>query len=129
MSYNYFKELGAMVYSGNYRHNISFNISHKASSRFQANARFNYNQGKTYGMGTSGQSTRFNKMEHILQYRPMSGIKGTDTDLLSGEDPMFEDEQDNPMQNPSSQHRKKPERALPAACKPMADSHSTFQRD
>ena len=60
MSYNYFKELGAMVYSGNYRHNISFNISHKASSRFQANARFNYNQGKTYGMGTSGQTTRFN---------------------------------------------------------------------
>ena len=100
MSYNYFKELGAMVYSGNYRHNISFNISHKVSSRFQANARFNYNQGKTYGMGTSGQTTRFNKMEHILQYRPMSGIKGTDTDLLSGEDPMFEDEQDNPMQNP-----------------------------
>ena len=100
MSYNYFKEQGAMVYSGDYRHNISFNISHKASSRFQANARFSYNQGKTYGMGTSGQTTRFNKMEHILQYRPISGIKGSDTELLEGEDPMFVDQQDNPMQNP-----------------------------
>lgn len=100
MSYNYFKDLGAMVYSGTYRHNVSFNISHKASSRFQANARFSYDQGKTYGMGTSGQTTRFNKMEHILQYRPMSGIKGSDAELLEGEDPMFEDAQDNPMQNP-----------------------------
>lgn len=100
MSYNYFKEQGAMVYSGTYRHNVSFNISHKASSRFQANARFSYDQGKTYGMGTSGQTTRFNKMEHILQYRPMSGIKGSDAELLEGEDPMFEDAQDNPMQNP-----------------------------
>ena len=35
------------------RHNISFNISHKASSRFQANARLNYDESKTYGMGTS----------------------------------------------------------------------------
>lgn len=100
MIYSYFKELGAMVYSGTYRHNVSFNISHKASSRFQANARFSYDQGKTYGMGTSGSNTRFNKMEHILQYRPVSGIKGTDADLLAGEDPLFEDVQDNPMQNP-----------------------------
>lgn len=100
MSYNYFKDLGAMVYSGTYRHNVSFNISHRASSRFQANARFSYDQSKTYGMGTSGQTTRFNKMEHILQYRPMSGIKGTDAELLEGEDPMYEDAQDNPMQNP-----------------------------
>ena len=78
MSYAYFKELGAMVYSGTYRHNVSFNISHKASSRFQTNARFSFDQGQTYGMGTSGASNRFNKMEHILQYRPVSGIKGSD---------------------------------------------------
>lgn len=100
MSYAYFKELGAMVYSGTYRHNVSFNISHKASSRFQTNARFSFDQGQTYGMGTSGGSNRFNKMEHILQYRPVSGIKGSDAELLAGEDPMYEDQQDNPMQNP-----------------------------
>ena len=100
MSYAYFKELGAMVYSGTYRHNVSFNISHKASSRFQTNARFSFDQGQTYGMGTSGASNRFNKMEHILQYRPVSGIKGSDAELLAGEDPMYEDQQDNPMQNP-----------------------------
>lgn len=109
MNYNYFKDLGAMVYSGTYRHNVSFNISHKASSRFQANVRFSYDQGKTYGMGTSGGFSRFNKMEHILQYRPMSGIKGSDAELLEGEDPMFEDAQDNPMQNPIISAQEEPQ--------------------
>ena len=128
MSYNYFKEQGAMVYSGDYRHNISFNISHKASSRFQANARFSYNQGKTYGMGTSGQTTRFNKMEHILQYRPISGIKGSDTELLEGEDPMFVDQQDNPMQNPIISAREEDRTLSHAICRQTADSRSTFPR-
>ena len=99
-SYSYFKDLGAMVYSGTDKHNVSLSVSHNASKRFQANARFNYTQMKVYGMGTSDGSTRFNKMEHILQYRPTVGIYGDDSSLLIGEDPLLEDDQSNPMQSP-----------------------------
>lgn len=100
LSYNYFKDLGAMINSGNNKHNISFNISHKASERFQANARFTYNENKVYGMGTSDGSTRFNKMEHILQYRPVIGLYGNDSDLLWDTDPLIEDDYQNPMVSP-----------------------------
>ena len=51
-------------------------------------------------MGTSDQNTRFNKMEHILQYRPTKGIYGNDQDLLNGEEDNVNDEDGNPMQNP-----------------------------
>lgn len=99
-SYSYFKDLGAMLYSGSDKHNVSLSVTHNSSKRFQANARFSYTQAKTYGMGTSEGESRFNKMEHIIQYRPTVGIHGDDSDLLIGEDPMFEDDQDNPMQSP-----------------------------
>lgn len=99
-SYSYFKDLGAMLYSGTDKHNVSLSVSHNASKRFQANARFNYTQMKVYGMGTSDGNTRFNKMENILQYRPTIGIYGNDSDLLIGEDPLLEDDQSNPMQSP-----------------------------
>lgn len=100
LNYSYFKDLGAMIESGQTKHNISFNVSHKASSRFQANARITYNENKVYGMGTSSGNTRFNKMEHILQYRPVIGLYGNDRDLLWGTDPMLEDDNSNPMQSP-----------------------------
>ena len=53
LSYGYFKDLGAMIQSGSSKHNISFSVSHKASDRFSANARVNYNESKVWGMGTS----------------------------------------------------------------------------
>lgn len=99
LSYSYFKDLGAMVHSGNDKHNISFSVYHKASSRLQVNARINYDQNKVYGMGTSENLTRFNKMEHILQYRPTIGIHGDDSYLLENEETMMDDES-NPIQNP-----------------------------
>ena len=99
LGYAYFKDLGAMVYSGNDKHNISFNMSHKASDRFQINARINYDQSNVYGMGTSEQETRFNKMEHILQYRPTIGIIGDDSYLLENEE-LITDDESNPVQNP-----------------------------
>lgn len=115
-SYNYFKDLGAMVYSGSDKHNISMSVSHNPGKRFQANARFNYTQTKVYGMGTSESTTRFNKMEHIIQYRPTIGIYGEDSDLLVGEDPLLEDDKDNPMQNPlvsaAEETKKKLQRVL-----------------
>ncbi len=100
LSYSYFKDLGAMLYSGTDKHNVSLNVSHNASKRFQANARFSYTQMNIYGMGTSEGSTRFNKMEHIIQYRPTIGIYGDDETLLTGKDPLLEEDTTNPMQSP-----------------------------
>lgn len=99
LNYSYFKDLGAMVYSGSDKHNISFSISHKSTKRLSINARVNYNQSRIYGMGTSEESTRFNKMEHILQYRPTAGIYKSDEDFRNSED-TIEDDDSNPMQNP-----------------------------
>ncbi len=99
LGYSYFKDMGAMVYSGNDKHNISFSLSHQPSKRIQINARVNYDQSKIYGMGTSDQNTRFNKMEHILQYRPTIGIHGNDSDLLLYGD-NIEDDNSSPVQSP-----------------------------
>lgn len=52
------------------------------------------------GMGTSENTDRFNKMQHIIQYRPTIGIQGADADLLFGEDPILADDSGNVMQNP-----------------------------
>lgn len=109
LGYTYFKDMGAMISSGTNKHNISFNLSHKASDRFQANARINFDQTNVYGMGTSENNNRFNKMEHILQYRPVIGLTGNDRDLIAGEDPFLIDDESNPMQSPiiSAQEEKK----------------------
>ena len=100
LAYSYYDEEGAMVYSGNKKHNISFNMNHKLNDRLSVNARVSYDQMKVYGMGTSEGGDRFNKMQHILQYRPMIGIGGTDDLLLGDEDPIFVDDTGNVMQNP-----------------------------
>lgn len=100
LSYGYFKDLGAMIQSGSAKHTVSFSVTHKASDRFQANARVNYAENKVYGMGTSEGNSRFNKMEHIIQYRPIIGLYGDDNELLWGQDPLLEDDYSNPMQSP-----------------------------
>lgn len=105
MSYSYFDEQGAMVFSGNKKHNINMSISHKINERMNINARISYDQRKTYGMGTSGDGSsgtgdRFNKMQHILQYRPTIGLNGDDSLLLGDEDAVIMDDSGNVMQNP-----------------------------
>lgn len=100
LGYTYFKDEGAMVYSGNNKHNISFSMTHKANDRLSINARISYDEMKIYGMGTSDGGDRFNKMQHILQYRPTIGMAGSDELLLNDEDPIFADDSGNVMQNP-----------------------------
>jgi len=105
MAYSYYDEDGAMVYSGNKKHNITFALNHKVNERLSVSANLKYDQRKVFGMGTSGDGSggtgdRFNKMQHILQYRPTYGIQGTDEELLNGEDPAFLDDSGNVMQNP-----------------------------
>ncbi|HCC51960.1 MAG TPA: SusC/RagA family protein [Porphyromonadaceae bacterium] len=100
LAYSYYDEEGAMVFSGSKKHNISFNMNHKVNDRLSVNARISYDQMKIYGMGTSEGGDRFNKMQHILQYRPTIGISDTDDMLLGDEDPLLVDDTGNVMQNP-----------------------------
>lgn len=100
LSYSYFKDEGAMQYSGNDKHNISMSLNHQATDRLSINARITFDQSKVYGMGTSEGGDRFNKMQHILQYRPTMGILGDDDILLEGTDPLLLDDNGNVMQNP-----------------------------
>ena len=100
-AYSYFKDEGAMVYSGNDKHNISMSLSHDTNERLSINARISFDQRKVYGMGTSENGDRFNKLQHILRYRPTIGITGNDYDLLTmDEDPVLADDAGNVMQNP-----------------------------
>ena len=100
LAYSYYDEEGAMVYSSNKKHNISFNINHAVSNWLTINSRISYDQMRIEGMGTSENTDRFNKMQHIIQYRPTIGIQGADADLLFGEDPILADDSGNVMQNP-----------------------------
>lgn len=76
LAYSYYNEEGAMVYSGSKKHNISFNMNHEINKWLTVNSRISYDQMRVEGMGTSEGGDRFNKMQHILQYRPTVGIMG-----------------------------------------------------
>lgn len=98
-NYTYSKDQGAMILSGTDKHTVSLGVSQNTRKWLTFNAKATYTEQKTWGMGTSDQSTRFNKMEHILQYRPTAGIYGDDNSLLTGDD-LLEDDEQNPMQSP-----------------------------
>jgi TonB-linked SusC/RagA family outer membrane protein len=100
LAYNYYKSEGAMVHSGMSRHNVSFSLDHKLTNKVKVTARVNYDERKVYGMGTSGDGDRFNKLQHILQYRPTIGVLGEDADMLTMRDPILENDNGSVMQNP-----------------------------
>lgn len=60
-------------------------------------------------------------MVQILQYRPTIGIRGNDSDLLAGEDPVLSDADGNVMQNPLIAAAEERIIRKHALCKPMAD--------
>lgn len=98
-NYAYSRDDGAMIDSGADKHVVSLSVNHKAAKWISVNARMNFTESKVWGMGTSELSNRFNKLEHVLQYRPTVGIYGKDESLLTGDD-MLMDDDDNPMQSP-----------------------------
>lgn len=100
LNYAYYKELGAMMYSGTDRHNISLSFSQRGDKRLSVNGRITFSQTDVSGSGTSEGTTRFNKMEGILQYPPIAGITMTEEELITGENPLYEDDASNTMQNP-----------------------------
>lgn len=105
VAFSHYDEEGAMVYSGMRKYNVLFNLKSKVNDWLSVNARITYDQRKVRGMGTSGDGSsgtgdRFNKMQHILQYRPTAGINMDDSFLLEDEDPILLDDSGNVMQNP-----------------------------
>lgn len=108
MSYGYFNDQGAMIASGNYKHSIAANIRSKITKRITIGGRVNYDYVNTTGAGVAGNGTneggsnvdaRFNKLVQILQYRPVIGFRGNDSDLLAGYDPIL-DENNDQLVNP-----------------------------
>lgn len=104
-SYSYFDDEGAMVNSGSSKHTISLNLNSDVKEWLSVTARATFDQRKVYGAGTAGNgegadvNARFNKMAQILQQRPTVGISGNDRDLLTGNDPLY-DEEGNVLVNP-----------------------------
>lgn len=100
-AYNFFRDEGAMVFSGDKKHNITLNFKSKINKRLTFSARANIDIRKIWGLGTAQNGdARFGKMSAILQYRPTAGIKGEDSSLLEGEDPILADDSGNTMQSP-----------------------------
>lgn len=100
MSYAYFDEEGLMLKSGYTKHNVKLRVDHRADEKWTFSGSVNFDHSAVKGIGTSGAQAGFNKLGSILTYRPTAGILGEDSKLLLGEDPMFEDDDKDAMQNP-----------------------------
>jgi TonB-linked SusC/RagA family outer membrane protein len=117
LSYSVSDDEGIMVNSGFKRNNANFNFDHEVSEKLKASASIRYTDQTFFGMGTSTQGSRFNKLGHVVQYRPTIGINGTDRDLVElDEDPVYVDDSGNVMQNPlvsaQAEHKSTETRAL-----------------
>lgn len=127
MSYGYFDDEGAMLNSGSSKHSIAGNIRSKLSKRLTIGGRVNYDYVKTTGAGVAGNGTneggsnvdsRFNKLAQILQYRPIIGFRGNDSDLLAGYDPILDSNNDqlvNPVLAAGSERDDRKQRTFSAS--------------
>jgi TonB-linked SusC/RagA family outer membrane protein len=100
-AYSHFDDEGLMINSGFKRDNAKLKLSLTPNDKLDIDANINYTDQEKYGHGTTSGTAYFNRMSHIIQYRPTIGIKGDDSDLIYlDEDPLLEDESGNVMQNP-----------------------------
>lgn len=101
LAYSHFDDEGLMVASGFKRDNAKLKLDLTPNEKLQISTNINYTNQEKFGNGTSSGNDRFNRLSHIIQYRPTIGIKGEDEDLINmDEDPILEDENGNVMQNP-----------------------------
>lgn len=99
--YTHFDEDGLMINSGFARDNAKLKLDITPNDKLDIQANISYITQEKYGSGTSSEGERFNKMGHIIQYRPTIGKQGKDQDLIDlDEDPALETESGNIMQNP-----------------------------
>ncbi|MCT4644636.1 MAG: SusC/RagA family TonB-linked outer membrane protein, partial [Carboxylicivirga sp.] len=101
IAYSHFDDEGLMVESGFNRDNAKLKLDLSPNKKLDISTNVNYTRQEKYGNGTSTGNSYFNRMYHIVQYRPTIGIKGEDSDLINmDEDPILEDENGNVLQNP-----------------------------
>ncbi|TKG94240.1 TonB-dependent receptor [Puteibacter caeruleilacunae] len=101
VAYSFNDDEGIMLNSGAKKSNAKFKFDHKVSDKLKATVNINYSERETFGMGTSDGGEGFNKLQHVLNYRPTIGKNGNDRDLVElDEDPLLEDSSGNVMQNP-----------------------------
>lgn len=101
LAYSHFDDEGLMVESGFVRDNAKLKLDLTPNDKVDITANINYTKQEKFGNGTSSGGSYFNRMSHIIQYRPTMGIKGDDQDLIDlDEDPILVDESGNVMQNP-----------------------------
>jgi TonB-dependent starch-binding outer membrane protein SusC len=101
-SFSHQEEDGLMVESGMQKNNLRFRLHHRLTNRVRFNANMNYNEQKTFGMGTSEGSANFGKMSHIIMYNPTLGFLASDEELLTNPrvNNLILDDDGNTMQNP-----------------------------
>ena len=117
VSYGFNDDEGIMVNSGLKRNSANLKFDHEISNKLDAVFSINYTDQEIYGMGTSDGGDRFNKLQHIVMYRPVIGKDGNDPDLVElDEDPALVDVGGNVMQNPiassEAEHRSREKRSL-----------------
>ncbi|WP_221932503.1 TonB-dependent receptor [Carboxylicivirga sp. M1479] len=101
LAYSHFDDEGIMVASGFKRDNAKLKLDLTPNDRLEISTNINYTKQEKYGNGTSSGNDKFNRLSHIIQYRPTIGIKGEDEDLINmDEDPILENDDGNVMQNP-----------------------------
>lgn len=92
---------GIMKGSGFARTNIRAKFAQDVNKRLRVTFNANYSNETSEGLGSLNESGYFSRMQHILQYRPVIGKYGNDSDLLTLQrDPITDEDSGNQMQNP-----------------------------
>lgn len=117
VSYARTKDDGIMKNSGLSRNNIRAKFNQQINKSIKFGVNLNYIDETTEGLGSLNESGQFSRMQHILQYRPVIGKYGNDSDLLTFQvDPAIDEDSGNQMQNPlisiDAEERKKRNKSL-----------------
>ncbi len=87
--------------SGLKRDNFRMKLNQQASPWLNLSTQMNYVDESTEGLGSLQEGGAFSRMQHVIQYRPTIGKKGSDTDLITNDDdPVLLLEGASPMQSP-----------------------------
>lgn len=85
LNYTHNKEDGIMLNSGSKKDFFKLSLDQKANDYVSFTANVSYLEQHVEGAGTSMASDTYSALVNVLQYRPTSGIGGTNEELLNSE--------------------------------------------